>query len=254
MAETPDSVLAVDIYCYKIRRLVDPPPPHLARCSNFHLLNVKNNSGLEGLIKMVDLIQTKCNQRGYGFNTDMSEGMILENVFSVWFRLNCSPTVPAQPPNVLCLRRAFFQLLYWFSLHTDIAGRLSKLENKGWRPRRTIISAVGMQKSLRWYVLARMLSDAFSSASVSSKALKNPMPRIGPTEWTEEDMDMLASRGVAYLNVDMSMFGPGSLMPPATPQLDELINEASRMVADPDDPYHTLYDYMAQMSDHESFI
>ena len=41
---------------------------------------------------------------------------ILENVFSVWFRLNCCPTVPAQPPNVLCLRRAFFQLLYWFSL------------------------------------------------------------------------------------------------------------------------------------------
>mgnify|MGYP007071364093 CR=1 FL=1 len=80
-------------------------------------------------------------------------------------------------------------------------------------------SAVGMQKSLRWYVLARMLSDAFSSASVSSKALKNPMPRIGSTEWTEEDMDMLASRGVAYLNVDMLMFGPGSLMPRATRQL-----------------------------------
>ncbi|VAH80431.1 hypothetical protein VPH35_053358 [Triticum aestivum] len=47
---------------------------------------------------------------------------ILENAFSVWFRLNCCPTVPAQPPNVLCLGRAFFQLLYWFSLHTDQAG------------------------------------------------------------------------------------------------------------------------------------
>ena len=57
MAETPDSVLAVDIYCCQIRRLVDRPPPHLARYSNFHLLNVKNNSGLEGLIKMVDLVR-----------------------------------------------------------------------------------------------------------------------------------------------------------------------------------------------------
>lgn len=31
-------------------------------------------------------------------------------------------------------------------------------------------------------------------------------------------------------------------MPRATPQLDELIKEASKMVPDPDDPSHTLYD------------
>lgn len=41
---------------------------------------------------------------------------------------------------------------------------------------------------------------------------------------------MLASRAIAYLNVDISVFGPGGLMPRATPQLDELIKEASRMV------------------------
>ena len=109
----------------------------------------------------------------------------------------------------------------------EIAGRLSKLENKGWRPRRTIIVC-------SW--------DAEEFAL------------IGSTEWAEDNIDMLASRAVAYLNVDISVFGPGGLMPRATPQLDELIKEASRMVPDPDDPSHTLYDYMAQMSDHESFI
>jgi hypothetical protein len=43
-------------------------------------------------------------------------------------------------------------------------------------------------------------------------------------------MDMLGSRAIAYLNVDISIFGPGGLMPRATPQLDELIKEASNMV------------------------
>ena len=43
-------------------------------------------------------------------------------------------------------------------------------------------------------------------------------------------MDTLASRAIAYLNVDISVFGPGGLKPRATPQLDELIKEASKMV------------------------
>jgi N-acetylated-alpha-linked acidic dipeptidase len=43
-------------------------------------------------------------------------------------------------------------------------------------------------------------------------------------------MDILGSRAIAYLNVDISVFGPGGLMPRATPQLDDLIKEASRMV------------------------
>ncbi|XP_037443029.1 uncharacterized protein LOC119311499 [Triticum dicoccoides] len=66
---------------------------------------------------------------------------------------------------------------------------------------------------------------------------------------TEEDMDMLSSRTVACPNVDMSMFGPGSLMLcGATPQLDERIKEASRMVPDPDGPSHTLYGYMIRQN------
>lgn len=57
MAETPHTVLAVDVYCDKIRHLVDPPPPHLAGRISFHRLNIKNDSRLEGLIKMADLVR-----------------------------------------------------------------------------------------------------------------------------------------------------------------------------------------------------
>uniref|UniRef100_A0A0D9V5G4 Aminopeptidase NAALADL1 n=1 Tax=Leersia perrieri TaxID=77586 RepID=A0A0D9V5G4_9ORYZ len=99
----------------------------------------------------------------------------------------------------------------------EIAERLSKLEKKGWRPRRTIIVC-------SW--------DAEEFAL------------IGSTEWVEDNMDMLASRAIAYLNVDISVFGPGGFSPRATPQLDQLIKEASKMVQDPDDPSQTLYDTM----------
>uniref|UniRef100_A0A0E0DZ27 glutamate carboxypeptidase II n=1 Tax=Oryza meridionalis TaxID=40149 RepID=A0A0E0DZ27_9ORYZ len=99
----------------------------------------------------------------------------------------------------------------------EIAERLSKLEKKGWRPRRTIIVC-------SW--------DAEEFAL------------IGSTEWVEDNMDMLASRAIAYLNVDITVFGPGGFRPRATPQLDQLIKEASKMVQDPDDPSQTLYDTM----------
>jgi UDP-apiose/xylose synthase len=56
MAETRHTVLAVDVYCDKIRHLVDPAPPHLAGRISFHRLNIKNDSRLEGLIKMADLV------------------------------------------------------------------------------------------------------------------------------------------------------------------------------------------------------
>ncbi|KAE8777723.1 UDP-D-apiose/UDP-D-xylose synthase [Hordeum vulgare] len=55
MAETPHVVLAVDIYSNKIRHLVNPPPPHLAGRISFHRLNIKNDTRLEGLVKMADL-------------------------------------------------------------------------------------------------------------------------------------------------------------------------------------------------------
>lgn len=40
---------------------------------------------------------------------------------------------------------------------------------------------------------------------------------------------MLSSRAVAYLNIDVSVVGPGFL-PSTTPQLDELLQEITKVV------------------------
>jgi N-acetylated-alpha-linked acidic dipeptidase len=53
--------------------------------------------------------------------------------------------------------------------------------------------------------------------------------QTGSTEWVEENREMLSSRAVAYLNVDVSVNGPG-LNPSTTPQLDELLRETIKMV------------------------
>ncbi|XP_073099195.1 UDP-D-apiose/UDP-D-xylose synthase 2 isoform X3 [Elaeis guineensis] len=57
MAETPHTVLAVDVYSDKIKHLLEPPPgqggahPWAGRIQ-FHRLNIKHDSRLEGLIKI----------------------------------------------------------------------------------------------------------------------------------------------------------------------------------------------------------
>ncbi|PQQ10660.1 putative glutamate carboxypeptidase 2 [Prunus yedoensis var. nudiflora] len=51
---------------------------------------------------------------------------------------------------------------------------------------------------------------------------------------------MLASRAIAYLNVDSAVYGPG-FWASATPQLDELLKQATQQVQDPDNSSQTLY-------------
>ncbi|KAL6845141.1 hypothetical protein ACP4OV_024636 [Aristida adscensionis] len=96
----------------------------------------------------------------------------------------------------------------------ELAQRLSELQKKGWRPRRTII-------------LCNWDAEEYGL--------------IGSTEWVEENRAMLTSRTVAYLNVDCGAFGPG-FYPSATPQLDGLIIEASKQVQNPDNGTQSLYD------------
>ncbi|CAN6993305.1 unnamed protein product [Brassica oleracea var. botrytis] len=96
----------------------------------------------------------------------------------------------------------------------EIAQRLDKLQRRGWKPRRTII---------------------FCNWDAEEYAL------IGSTEWVEENREMLASRAVAYLNVDCAVSGPG-FRASATPQLDELIKQAAQEVQDPDNTTQTVYD------------
>lgn len=61
MSETPHTVLAVDVYNDKIRHLLEPESgaggnnPWSGRIQ-FHRLNIKHDSRLEGLIKMSDLV------------------------------------------------------------------------------------------------------------------------------------------------------------------------------------------------------
>ncbi|KAH7651215.1 N-acetylated-alpha-linked acidic dipeptidase protein [Dioscorea alata] len=96
----------------------------------------------------------------------------------------------------------------------EIAQRLSRMQKRGWRPRRTII-------------LCNWDAEEYGL--------------IGSTEWVEEHREMLASRAVAYLNVDSSVAGPG-FYAAATPQLDELLREATKKVQDPDNTSRTLYE------------
>lgn len=56
MAETPHKVLALDVYSDKIKHLLEPDTLPWAGRIQFHRLNIKHDSRLEGLIKMADLV------------------------------------------------------------------------------------------------------------------------------------------------------------------------------------------------------
>ena len=56
MAHTPHKVLVVDVYNDKIKHLLEPVTHPWSYRIHFHRINIKNDSRLEGLIKMTDLI------------------------------------------------------------------------------------------------------------------------------------------------------------------------------------------------------
>ncbi|KAI3915348.1 hypothetical protein MKX01_035607 [Papaver californicum] len=96
----------------------------------------------------------------------------------------------------------------------DVARRLGEMQKNGCRPRRTII-------------LCNWDAEEYGL--------------IGSTEWVEENREMLASRAVAYLNMDCAVSGPG-FYASATPQLEGLLREVARQVQDPDNSSQTIYD------------
>ncbi|MCD7468543.1 hypothetical protein HAX54_006878 [Datura stramonium] len=104
-----------------------------------------------------------------------------------------------------------------------IARRYALLMRLGWSPRRTII-------------LCSWDAEEFGM--------------IGSTEWVEQNLVNLGSKSVAYLNVDCAVQGPG-FFPSATPQLDNLLIEITKMlivfdlldkVNDPDSEGMALYE------------
>nr|XP_043629586.1 probable glutamate carboxypeptidase LAMP1 isoform X2 [Erigeron canadensis] len=100
----------------------------------------------------------------------------------------------------------------------EVAERLEKLQKQGWKPRRTII---------------------FCNWDAEEYGL------VGSTEWVEENREMLASKAVAYLNIDIAVSGAG-FRASATPQLDQLIIEATKQVQDPDNLSQTVYESWVQ--------
>ncbi|OAY69172.1 UDP-D-apiose/UDP-D-xylose synthase [Ananas comosus] len=71
-------VLAVDIYSYKIKNLLEPQPEH--GWIQFHRLNIKNGSQPEGVIKMTDLVKywSENSKRLIHFSTREVLGRLLE--------------------------------------------------------------------------------------------------------------------------------------------------------------------------------
>ncbi|GAV84345.1 PA domain-containing protein/TFR_dimer domain-containing protein/Peptidase_M28 domain-containing protein [Cephalotus follicularis] len=96
----------------------------------------------------------------------------------------------------------------------EVAQRLAKLQKNGWKPRRTIV---------------------FCNWDAEEYGL------IGSTEWVEENREMLTSRAVAYLNVDSAVSG-AEFHASATPQLDELLKQATQQVQDPNNSSQTIYE------------
>ncbi|KAF2285191.1 hypothetical protein GH714_038994 [Hevea brasiliensis] len=96
----------------------------------------------------------------------------------------------------------------------EVAQRFEKLQKRGWKPRRTI-------------VLCNWDAEEYGL--------------IGSTEWVEDNREMLSSRAVAYLNVDSAVSG-AEFHGSATPQLDELLIQATKQVQDPDNSSRTIYE------------
>ncbi|KAG5547396.1 hypothetical protein RHGRI_013174 [Rhododendron griersonianum] len=109
----------------------------------------------------------------------------------------------------------------------EVAQRLGKLQKRGWKPRRTIV---------------------FCNWDAEEYGL------IGSTEWVEENREMIASRVVAYLNVDIAAQAAG-FHASATPQLDELLKQATQQVQDPDNSSQTIYEaWVGSSKSNESMI
>eukprot|EP00250_Pteridium_aquilinum_P015225 c22459_g2_i1 orf=43-2142(-) len=100
----------------------------------------------------------------------------------------------------------------------EVARRFGALQQKGWRPRRTIY-------------LCNWDAEEYGL--------------IGSTEWVEENEKLLSAKGVAYINVDMAVSGAGFIAA-ATPQLDDLLKRTARKIKDPDGLAATVYDSWVQ--------
>ncbi|KAH9674171.1 putative glutamate carboxypeptidase AMP1 [Citrus sinensis] len=116
----------------------------------------------------------------------------------------------------------------------DIARRYALLMRLGWSPRRTIIFCSWDAEEFG------MVGNNQSSVIIDVQCGLWAW-NIGSTEWVEENLVNLGAKAVAYLNVDCAVQGPG-FFAGATPQLDDILIEVTKMVKDPESESGTLYD------------
>ncbi|KAF7030495.1 hypothetical protein CFC21_042027 [Triticum aestivum] len=104
-----------------------------------------------------------------------------------------------------------------------------------------VISVIEGKEEPDRYVILGNHRDAWTFGAADPNSGTAALLEIGSTEWVEENRAMLTSRTVAYLNVDVGVSGSG-VDASATPQLDELLKQASKKVQNPDNGTESLYD------------
>ncbi|GFS43904.1 peptidase M28 family protein [Actinidia rufa] len=119
-----------------------------------------------------------------------------------------------------------------------------QLTYKGKKAISTIENVIGViegaEEPDRFVILGNH-RDAWTFGAVDPNSGTAALLEIGSTEWVEENREMIASRVIAYLNVDSAVYGAG-FVASATPQLDELLIQATQQVQDPDNMSQTVYE------------
>ncbi|KAK8597717.1 hypothetical protein V6N13_095117 [Hibiscus sabdariffa] len=105
----------------------------------------------------------------------------------------------------------------------------------------------GVEEPDRFVILGNH-RDAWTFGAFDPNSGTASLLEIGSTEWVEENRELLASRAVAYVNVDSAVSGPG-FHASATPQLDDLLKQAAQQVQDPDNSSQTIYEQWAGSTD-----
>ncbi|CAN0900047.1 Probable glutamate carboxypeptidase LAMP1 [Linum grandiflorum] len=83
--------------------------------------------------------------------------------------------------------------------------------------------------------------DAWTFGAADPNSGTAALLEIGSTEWVEDNRQVLTSKAVAYLNVDIAVCDDG-YSASATPQLDQLLIEAAKQVEDPKNSSRSIYD------------
>ncbi|CAN1125846.1 Probable glutamate carboxypeptidase LAMP1 [Linum perenne] len=104
-----------------------------------------------------------------------------------------------------------------------------------------VIGVIEGAKEPDRFVLLGNHRDAWTFGAADPNSGTAALLEIGSTEWVEDNRQVLKSKAVAYLNVDIAVCDEGYYAA-ATPQLDQLLKEATKQVKDPKNSTRSVYD------------